>query len=553
MAGFRHAGGEVARFVPPFPLRPYLPSTTADTVFRQPPAFVALVAAVAVALPFLFAFTDAPTANFWPVVASWGCAAALLLVAAFWPAGRRFWVQALVRGLVMAAVVSAGVGLVQYFAGDVGISPWIYGSTPGQAIGNLRQRNQQATLMGLGAWALLWWLQQRWAARSAEVSDDENAGVAPTPCLPALALPFALMACMAVGAAATASRTGALQWLMLPLLLWLWYRWRARAALGLALAGLCVFVAAALVLPELLWKWHGVQADALFERFAGDVRACNGRTALWSNTLTLIAQKPWLGWGWGELGYAHYVTLFTGTRFCALLDNAHNLPLHLAVELGLPAAVALLACAGALCVAASPWRERHPARQLAWGVLAIVGLHSLLEYPLWYGPFQLVCLLSVALLAVRPGKSGGPDAGAGFRPVPALAAALVLAVCAVAVWDYHRVSQLYKPAAERAAAHRLDPQSSVPGSLLFNSQREFAVLTTTSLTPESAARVHALARRVLHYSPEPRVIQLLIDSAALLGHEDEVAFHSERYRRAYPEDYERWRAGSAAASAAASR
>ncbi len=534
-------------------MRPYLPSTTADTVLRQPPAFVALVAAVAVALPFLFAFTDAPTANFWPVVASWVCVAALLLVAAFWPAGHRFWVQALARGLVAAAVVSAGVGLVQYFAGDVGISPWIYGSTPGQAIGNLRQRNQQATLMGLGAWALLWSLQQWRSARAAEVSGDENPGVAPTPCLPALALPFALMACMAVGAAATASRTGALQWLMLPLLLWLWHRWRARAALGLALAGLCVFVAAALVLPELLWRWHGVQADALFERFAGDVQACNGRTALWTNTLTLIAQKPWLGWGWGELGYAHYVTLFPDTRFCALLDNAHNLPLHLAVELGLPTAVALLACAGGLCLAASLWRERNPARQLAWGVLAIVGLHSLLEYPLWYGPFQLVCLLSVALLAVRPGKRPGPDAGAGFRTVPALAAALVLAVCAVAAWDYHRVSQLYKPAAERSPAHRLDPQSSVPGALLFNSQREFAVLTTTPLTPESAARVHALARRVLHYSPEPRVIQLLIDSAALLGYDDEVAFHTERYRRAYPEDFERWRAGPAAVSAAASR
>jgi len=534
-------------------LRPYLPSTTAATVLRQPPAFVALVAAVAVALPFLFAFTDAPTANFWPVVASWVCGAVLLLVAALWPAGHRFWSETLACGLVLAAVVSAGIGLVQYFAGDVGLSPWIYGSTPGQAIGNLRQRNQQATLIGLGAWSLLWWLQQRWSAHAADASGHGRPGMALSRWLPALALPGALMAWMAVGAAATASRTGALQWVMLPLLLLLWYRWRARAALGLALVTLSVFVAAALVLPDLLWKWQAVQADVLFERFAGDVRACTGRTALWSNTLTLIAQKPWLGWGWGELGYAHYVTLFPDTRFCALLDNAHNLPLHLAVELGLPTAVALLACVGACCLAASPWREMHPDRHLAWGVLAIVGLHSLLEYPLWYGPFQLVCLLSVALLALQPGEGPAPDADAGFRMVPALAAAVVLAVCAVVAWDYHRVSQLYKPAAERSPAHRLDPQSSVPRSLFFSSQREFAVLTTLPLTPESAARVHVLARRALHYSPEPRVIQLLIESAALLGHDDEVAFHAERYRRAYPEDYERWRAGPTPSAAAASR
>lgn len=35
------------------------------------------------------------------------------------------------------------------------------------------------------------------------------------------------------------------------------------------------------------------------------------------------------------------MTLFPGERFCVLLDNAHNLPLHLAVELGVPVAALL--------------------------------------------------------------------------------------------------------------------------------------------------------------------------------------------------------------------
>ncbi len=69
--------------------------------------------------------------------------------------------------------------------------------------------------------------------------------------------------------------------------------------------------------------------------------------------LHLIAQKPWLGWGWGELDYAHYMTLFPGVRFCVLLDNAHNLPLHLAVELGVP--VAALLC---FAVLAWVWKAR---------------------------------------------------------------------------------------------------------------------------------------------------------------------------------------------------
>lgn len=36
------------------------------------------------------------------------------------------------------------------------------------------------------------------------------------------------------------------------------------------------------------------------------------------------------------------------------------------------------------------------------------------------------------------------------------------------------------------------------------------------------------------------MIEPLIESAALLGRDDEVAFHLRRYRAAYPNDFERW-------------
>ena len=106
--------------------------------------------------------------------------------------------------------------------------------------------------------------------------------------------------------------------------------------------------------------------------------------------LDLIAQHPWTGWGWGELSFAHYSTLYQGPRFTEILDNAHNLPLHLAVELGIPAALLICGGFGWLVLAARPWRETDPARLMAWGLLGVIVLHSLLEYPLWYGPFQLV-------------------------------------------------------------------------------------------------------------------------------------------------------------------
>lgn len=62
-------------------------------------------------------------------------------------------------------------------------------------------------------------------------------------------------------------------------------------------------------------------------------------------------------------------TPYPEARFVEILDKAHNLPLHLAVELGIPAAV--LICGGFLwlVITAKPWREREPFRRTA-GFLA---------------------------------------------------------------------------------------------------------------------------------------------------------------------------------------
>lgn len=170
-------------------------------------------------------------------------------------------------------------------------------------------------------------------------------------------------------------------------------------------------------------------------------------------------------------------------------------------------------------------------------MLALIGLHSLLEYPLWYGPFQLVALLALAIL-LWPRRAAAPQARAWLV---ALGAALaVFAACGLAAWDYHRVSQLYKPGAQRSPAYRDNTQEKVARSVLFSGTLDFARLTTTGLTRDNAERMNALAQELLHYSPEPRVIEVLIESAVMLGKDDEAAFHMKRYRIAYPNDYARW-------------
>ncbi|MBT9514938.1 MAG: O-antigen ligase C-terminal domain-containing protein [Acidovorax sp.] len=520
---------------------------------------------VALTLPFVFGYTQPPSSNFWPVMASWSCGLVMLLlwwwrsrrarsVGADGADGRVFIGTQLAAGLLLAGLLGSVIGLVQYFAGDVGLSPWVQASTPGQAIGNLRQRNQQASLLSLGVWALLWILAQTQArldagGKAALVQKVLLGGGRPWPSwLVGLLLAWGLTL-LAMASAATASRTGAAQWLLVVGLLVLWRASCGRVALGLSLAGVLLYAAAAWLMPRLLLDWTGFTTDGLFTRILGDEQGCNSRRVLWTNVLYLIAQKPWLGWGWGELDYAHYVTLFPGERFCVLLDNAHNLPLQVAVELGLPVAGLVCATLVAWVARAKPWRETDPVRQLAWGILAIVGVHSLLEFPLWYGPFQVVTVLAVALLwqGTLPRWATLPAA----RAAAVLALAGVAALGGVVAWDYYRVSLLYLPMPLRPAAYRDDTMSKVSDTLFFSDQVDFALLSTTPLERETAPQMYVLAKELLHFSPEPRVIQALIESAVLLGKDDEAAFHMKRFRIAYPGEYERWKgAGRAGASRA---
>jgi hypothetical protein len=253
----------------------------------------------------------------------------------------------------------------------------------------------------------------------------------------------------------------------------------------------------------------------------------------------LILQRPLLGWGWGELEYAHFITLFDGPRFPDLLGNAHNLPLQLAVELGVP--IALMFCAVVLwwIKRQRPWRERRPERQLAWAVLAVIGVHSLLEYPLWYGQFQVAALLCLWVLQVFPAQPCAEPAKRWGVPA-ALAGAAIALACAGASWCYWRASQPYLAPEERAAIFRGQSWAQLRDTWLFSQQVGFAQLAVTPVTPANAAAMRALATDLLHFSPEPMVVKKLLQSAQMQGQSEVVEFYARRFQAAYPDEYAQW-------------
>lgn len=474
------------------------------------------------------------------VGALWWCGASVVIFVLTNRLAKTQWqtrhlTKAIAAAWLVAALLSACMGFLQYFGAADAFSPWVSPADMGEAFANLRQRNQFASLMNIGVVALVWWVSRGRSATS-------SCGMA---------------VLLALGNAVSSSRTGLAQLVLVIMMAWVWnrrgrdpHRKKERQILWATSAG---YIFGVFVLPVLAGL--DPHSAGVIGRLNSSDAGCSSRLTLWSNVLHLIAQKPWLGWGWGELDHAHFITVYPGPRFCEILDNAHNLPLHIAVELGIP--VALLVCSAALwlILRAKPWGETNATRQMAWSVLALIGLHSLLEYPLWYGPFQMAVGLSVWLLWSTPSapRSTRPTVNRGAvlervsksptpltRVVIASTAALWMVVLVYVGWDYWRISQIYIAPESRAEAYRDNTLVKIRGSWLFKNQVDFAELSTMPLTHDNALHAYTLAKNLLHFSPEARVAEKLIESATMLGRDDEAVFYLARYQAAFPENHARW-------------
>lgn len=499
-----------------------------------------------ITLPWLNPIAGGPSPNVVPLLMSLAAGAGLMFLHSFLPNIYKdkatseapfcgYWTAPVSLAWLLAGTISSIFALLQYSGHADALAPWVANAGLGEAFANLRQRNQFATLSNISLAAVIWWVTKDTGPRGPAVKAYSWRLLALVSAAGVLAL----------GNAASSSRTGMVQLFFVAGLWWYWGAMRLPRVRRLLWVSVAVYVLGILFLP-----WMAGLDPLLYgaaARFLAGDELCVSRWTLWSNVLNLIAQKPWFGWGWGELDYAHYITLYNGPRFCQILDNAHNLPLQLAVELGLPASLFVCGAFAYWTIRRAPWRETNPTRQLAWTVLLVILLHSMLEYPLWYGPFQMAFCLCIAMLWRR--ENAAPMAANLPKPVlarrvsvigmPLLGGALAIAVV-YAAWDYRRVSQIYLPVDERSTVYRSDTLAKIEGSWLFADQVRFAQISLTPLTPANAQWTFNTASALLHYSPEPRVIEKLIESAVMLGSDDVAVEHLARYKAAFPTEYAQW-------------
>ena len=404
-------------------------------------------------------------------------------------------------GWVVAGVLNAAIGALQVFAPDAADGHWIARSgLPGRAVGNLRQPNHLSSLLLWSAIAVVPLLELGRLRRGL------GGGL------------FVLM-CFAV--VLTASRTGLIGIGLLAL--WgLFDRQLSRPTRWMLMLSPLFYLAA--------WLGLSAWAEASRHAFGGETRLAEAdlsgsRFGIWANTLALIRQQPWTGVGFGEFNLAWTLTPFPG-RPVAFFDHTHNLPLQLAVELGLPLAALVLAL-----LLAALWRAWRLAQQQAdaaarvtqrsaWMMLLLIALHSQLEYPLWYAYFLLptAWLFGYAL--------GRPAAAPLARPSRALwAGGLLLVFGAVlSVLDYARVASIFAPPGDgRTLAERIDDGQR---SWLFAHHAGYAAATTDDALAASAP---AFAEAP-HYLMDTRLMIAWSEALARAGALDRARHLAQRLR-----------------------
>jgi hypothetical protein len=332
------------------------------------------------------------------------------------------------------------------------------------------------------------------------------------------------------------------------------------AACGIAMTGsrmgamFVLVVAAALFAPTALrpgsmrLRWIGLMAlltgfvaGLVTMRIAGggeaDTIARIGqntvplRLELWWQAWHIALQHPLLGFGVGQFGGGQYAVA-RPSSFLVPANNAHNLIFHLAAEFGWPASIAV--CAVGLHWATRDLRVRiaNPESSLAIAIMLLIGMHSMLEFPLWHLYFAIPAALLFGLAEPERGARVLLD----VRSILAAAGVSLLGVGLALSVNYYWIAQAAAPIWMEAMNVRdRQPEDaflvlSVADSQLFRPEAEWLMTNLNHPPDERTNGPIERAARVLHVLPAPEIIAQYTTLLARAGRIDDALASARRLR-----------------------
>lgn len=326
---------------------------------------------------------------------------------------------ALALAHLIAGLISVVMQLTQIFG--LYLDPFVMYFPAGaqtlmRPFANVAQPNQLALLLCF-ALTSLWWLFQVGRLRAWAV--------------------VAMALVLLLGLALTQSR---IAWVILPLfaLLCGLRIVGERVVSRFALLALLAFYVGLVLLTPYVSEALGFAPVSALERAGGR----SERSVLWQQAWAMAVQQPWLGVGWFGFG-AEQVKMAADFSSTTYAEHSHNLILNFLAELGFPFTIcffaALLWWFYRTCVAGG--RLRQP--EVAFAVLcfAAVGVHSMVEFPLWYANVLIPMAIWMGALHQHRWQT---RAIAVPRALPLVVGVLGLVAVLVVTYDYLRVVRGFK-------------------------------------------------------------------------------------------------------------
>lgn len=407
--------------------------------------------------------------------------------------------------LLLGALFSCGLGLLQHFGLHTPLDPWVNRKVGSAVLANLGQPNHLANYLVLGL-ASLFYL------------------VAGARLRPWLGVPFAILLVLVL--ALTGSRAS---WLYLGALLLLAAMWRrqARKLFPMALLSLPVF-ALAQWLAHLPFM-HGVSAVLTpTERLFDLANGVEVRLALWREAGQMLLAQPWLGAGFGQFAWHNFQLASSGPTLLvgSVFNHSHNILAQIGAEFGF-AGLLLFLIGGSLWLWGCLRQPKTLAGWWAAALLAVLGIHSLLEYPLWYANFLGIAAILIGATdthTLRLRLSGVLHAAFGLM-------LLLSGVASLRMWNaYQQLEGLLQPRQVKMSAQDMDRVlQRVRQESLLAPYSDFAYALSIEPKRELLAEKLELSAQVMRFAPTQ---ELVYRHALLLGLQGDTAAAQAMLKRA---------------------
>lgn len=226
------------------------------------------------------------------------------------------------------------------------------------------------------------------------------------------------------------------------------------------------FIVAQLIVPWMVFLEPAIMPA---ERLASTMGNESVRLMLLEQGWRLFLQHPWLGAGWAEFAWYNFNLTEEYPSLQGLWNHTHNLIFQLLAETGLAGVLILIAG-----LAYWLWHQfTSPLTVERWWLLAllsVIGIHSLLEYPLWYVNFLAFASLLIGLGSEKPLQMR-------FR----LAPFLFIAIFIFALWSVVNLLKSYQQVESTLSSLREQglPQSEIDKNL----EKLLKLRTKTIFTP----------------------------------------------------------------------